>query len=756
MENLQTVQQIFSDKLLRVPNYQRGYSWELKQWQDLIEDLEDLPDGKEHYTGTIILHLDDKEKPIFAEGGKQLIKYNIVDGQQRLSTILILLSCLSNQFRNLKIKEALARGIREDYIQLMDIEGQKQCRLVLNKDCHEFFEKNIISESPTLIGPVIKSHQRLDEAKKFFDNFLEAKRETENEGYEKFLLYLHKKITNYLKFTVYQVPDASDVGVIFEVMNNRGKPLSEMEKVKNYLLYLTSKIPLDAAEHLDEKINEVWGLIFENLMEADSSSIESENQLLRSCWLMAYNYFPRDWDGYNTVKKEFGLKKYAPDYSLLLEIIQKYVDILYQSCLAYCDILAPLREKAFSKFIDRQDVRVQLRQKSEKLIRIGNIAPFLPILMAIRIKYPEEYGLYIKALEICEIYAFRIYRFHERRSNTGQTFLFRQGNHLFNGEVTPQTVLADLKGRLLQYSPEDKFLEKMQQEKMNWYNFYGLKYFLYEYEEHLSQGKGVQLPWKDVLKKDKKDTIEHILPQDPSREYWKQRWGQDKIQLYLNDIGNLTLTFDNSVYGNKSFPDKKGEPGKRNCYATSNLFQEKRLAQYADWTEKELLERRDKIINWAKDRWKVVFSLEEQQLLERAAVQEDDDEEPTPEDQEGDDAGETDVSKPSYREWSESSIKKYFDHLRDWGKDYTLCYFRILGATEDKIDFHGLIGKISELSGEDFTGKKLAGVRSGISRATVNKGRERLDIQEKTDIDWYYFLNPKYRSIIRKYFGLPD
>lgn len=49
-----------------------------------------------------------------------------------------------------------------------------------------------------------------------------------------------------MKFTVYPVPDASDVGVIIEVMNNRGKPLSEMAMVQNYLLYLTSKIPLAA------------------------------------------------------------------------------------------------------------------------------------------------------------------------------------------------------------------------------------------------------------------------------------------------------------------------------------------------------------------------------------------------------------------------------------------------------------------------------------------------------------------------------
>jgi uncharacterized protein with ParB-like and HNH nuclease domain len=755
MENLQTVQEVFSDKLLRVPNYQRGYSWEEKQWQDLIADLEDLPDKKEHYTGTIILHLDEKEKAITEEAGKQLRIYNIVDGQQRLTTILILLNCISRQLKENRIREVLARGIREDYIQIIDFEGQKRCRLRLNRDCHEFFEKNIISEFPTLQGPIIKSHQRLEDAKIFFSNFLADKRKTASDQYESFLLNLHKKITNYLRFTVYQVPDASDVGVIFEVMNNRGKPLSEMEKVKNYLLYLSSKIPLDAADNLDDRINNIWGELFENLMESDASSMDHENQLLRSSWLMAYNYFPRDWDGYATIKREFSLKKYASDYSLLLDIIEKYTDILNQSCQAYCDILSPNREQSFNKFMAKKDVRDQLRGGSERLVRIGNIAPFLPILMAIRIKYPEDYEFYLKALDICEKYAFRIYRFHERRSNTGQTFLFKQGNLLFKGEIAPEVLLASLKKRLLDYSPDERYSEKMQLGKMNWYNFYGLKYFLYEYEEYLSQGKGVQLPWGDVLKKDRKDTIEHILPQDPSREYWKQMWPADKIQIYLNDIGNLTLTFDNSVYGNKPYPEKRGEPGKPNCYMTSNLFQEKELARYVEWTEKEVLERRKKIINWATERWKVELESNERDILEDYEI--DEELEPTKgqiEEEDDEDSNETPGLPLCHQGWTELGIKEYFEDLKESGKEWTLFYFKVLANTEGKIYFFDLIKKIGEMSGKPFTGKQIAGVLSGVYKKTAKKGLERLDLLDKSG--WYYVLNPKYKEIIKKYFGFNE
>ena len=512
MESLQTVQEIFSDKLFRVPDYQRGYAWEKKQWQDLIDDLEELPEGKEHYTGTIILNLTSTDKLIREEGGKQLYVYNIVDGQQRLTTILLLLSCISKEFKGIGTREALARGIRENYIQITDFEGQRLTRLTLNKDCHEFYEKNIISEDTTVHGPEIKSHELLYDAKKFFADYIQAKKENIR-GFERYLLDFHNKITNNMKFTVYNVPDASDVGVIFEVMNNRGKPLSEMEKVKNYLLYLTSKIPLGAVGDVSNEINRVWGLVFEQLMEADASSVENENQLLRSSWLMAYNYLPRDWEGYNSIKNEFSLKNHASDYLKLLNIVKRYVDLLSQACQAYCDIVAPKRDKAFNKFLEDKETRTLLRQKSEKLVRIGNIAPFLPMLMAIRMRYPEDSDVYLKALDICELYAFRIYRFYERRSNTGQTYLFKKGNQLFKEEITPQVLLAKLKKKILGYSPEERFKEKMKLGGMNWYNFYGLKYFLYEYEEYLSKGKGVQMPWEDFLRKDKKDTIEHILPQ---------------------------------------------------------------------------------------------------------------------------------------------------------------------------------------------------------------------------------------------------
>ena len=80
----------------------------------------------------------------------------------------------------------------------------------------------------------------------------------------------------------------------------------------------------------------------------------------------------------------------------------------------------------------------------------------------------------------------------------------------------------------------------------------------------------------------------------------------------MHDIGNLCLTSHNGCYGNKSFPDKKGEPGKKgeagrahSLYANSNLFIERALWHIPDWNPKAVEARQQEIVDWAIKRWHV-------------------------------------------------------------------------------------------------------------------------------------------------------
>jgi hypothetical protein len=95
------------------------------------------------------------------------------------------------------------------------------------------------------------------------------------------------------------------------------------------------------------------------------------------------------------------------------------------------------------------------------------------------------------------------------------------------------------------------------------------------------------------------------LPQTPSETWLTAFPDEARRKRWTHDIGNLTLTYDNSSLQNKAFVDKKGDPSKPSCYASSSLFIERQLAAYPQWTETELVWRRTEIENWAVSQWHV-------------------------------------------------------------------------------------------------------------------------------------------------------
>ena len=150
------------------------------------------------------------------------------------------------------------------------------------------------------------------------------------------------------------------------------------------------------------------------------------------------------------------------------------------------------------------------------------------------------------------------------------------------------------------------------------YEWRDLRYFLYEYEEHLAAERGAspKTSWQEVARAGLKDTIEHVLPQGIGRQpYWQERFTAAKHEEYKDDIGNLTLTKWNSFYSDKPFPEKKGEfraktaDGKElRCYANAPFYQELEIAEQDDWTKESIDARRAKLLAWASKRWGVDFS----------------------------------------------------------------------------------------------------------------------------------------------------
>jgi len=162
----------------------------------------------------------------------------------------------------------LADGNPEDVPSAFSTRVDNASQLKLNADCHRFYAKNTLGDAPGPDGPVIFSEQRLAAAKAHFREYLSQKRKELGAVFKDWLVELRRKVTLQLKLVVYVVGDESEVGVVFETMNNRGKVLTELEKVKNYLLYLTTK--MSGAGALSASVNEAWATIFKTLMLPDS------------------------------------------------------------------------------------------------------------------------------------------------------------------------------------------------------------------------------------------------------------------------------------------------------------------------------------------------------------------------------------------------------------------------------------------------------------------------------------------------------
>jgi hypothetical protein len=594
---------VFKECLFRVPDYQRGYAWERRQRDELLEDLELLPAGKAHYTGNLVLHAVRGRKRVTDKRGNSYVLLDIVDGQQRLTTIILLLDAIRAHLLT-EGQDDLAEGLTEGYISIIDPNGEPKPKLILNRDCHQFFLERVVIRNPPVAGPTIRSHQNIADACQEFREYLEAKKQELGDQFLQWLMCLREKTCQQLLFTAYLVDDAAEVGVIFEVMNNRGLQITELEKVKNYLLYLSSKLEVPAEHDLATLVNHTWTHIFESLMSSGLNDAESENRLLRMHWLMAYDYSPKNWKKSKSVKDTFHLRKYVDRNDELLRDLREYVLSLRDATTVFCDIENPGRTGAFGAY--SEDLRQRAARAGEKLKRLGVLAAFTPLLMAVRLRFPEGGDAYLKALDLCEKFSFRVYALLEHRADTARTTFFMLGQALFVEAGKLEQTLGLVAGLIHQYSPDGEFNRKWElAEERNWYDWRGLKYLLYEYEDDLAARRPVQISWSLIERDLKRQTIEHILPRNPEPEgYWADHFTAADRQKYTNDIGNLCLTFDNSRYWRKPFPDKKGKSESPTyCYANGTLFMERGLAQYDDWTAEAVVRRRDKIIAWAKRRW---------------------------------------------------------------------------------------------------------------------------------------------------------
>ena len=263
--------------------------------------------------------------------------FDVVDGQQRLTTCALLLDRVYDHLEALH--DGDVPGSRRRLLTAV-IDGVRRPKLQLGADLREYWQRVILDGQPQVDGPLLAAQRRLWQAAEFFEDRLATARtqHADDAAYRTWLRRLAGKVTSALQFTLYVVDNDSDVGVIFETLNQHGKELTELEKTKNYLLYLANLLDDGPRQQLAAVINESWRTIFVNLGSAQLGPAH-EDQLLRAHWLATQDPRQREWEKIRSVKKQFHRSKYREDKSLLLKEVTAYAYSLREASAAYRDIV---------------------------------------------------------------------------------------------------------------------------------------------------------------------------------------------------------------------------------------------------------------------------------------------------------------------------------------------------------------------------------------------------------------------------------
>ncbi len=680
MEEPKPLDSCFEKKLFRIPDYQRGYAWGREQLDAFWEDLTNLPDGRSHYTGVLTLknipttevRQDDKEFWLVDDHSYKL--YHIVDGQQRLTTFTLFLQAFVELIRSLPENEGQVDEeiYLADTLSIADVEKKFLFKVkpagdafrtykfgyTVDNPSYEYMRYRILGESDS--GTVCETFYTLNlsNGKQYFEERLRAWHEEKGSSG---LRSIYRTLTKRFLLNEYIIKDEFDVFVAFETMNNRGKTLSNLELLKNRLIYLTTlytDAELDPAEYKDlrDSINDAWKEVYFQLGRNKSKPL-NDNDFLRAHWMMYFKFSRQT--GRDYIK--FLLEEQFTPQRVHRKIVQRVeleeaeeqtsdsdLEVDDENGLDEVESSRPVIE-AELRPNDIRDYVKSLKASSvhwfrtfypsmsddltskeiewiQRLNRLG-MAYFRPLLMAI-LKNFEDPCQRIGIFKEIERFVFVLFRLTQARSNYRSSEFSNAVRAIDRGELG----LTELKERLrrrMSYAFTDDghfahddfylLLQKKFENGQGYYGWSGLRYFLYEYElELLPSGRPKKVYWSDLLKTpNDKISIEHVYPQTETAA-WRLTFEsireQERVK-YCNSLGNLLLlslainaSLQNDEFAEKKNPKLNRDGTKaRNGYADGS-HSEIEVSRCETWGPNEILERGIRLIRFMEKRWDIRFA----------------------------------------------------------------------------------------------------------------------------------------------------
>ncbi|WP_208389111.1 DUF262 domain-containing protein [Helicobacter pylori] len=562
--------------VFEIPSYQRGYAWQMKQLEDFWSDLEHVSklENKFHYMHSLTLRKSDDD---FGD-----IDFEIIDGQQRLATSLILLGLLAKTTKNENYSLANLKSILSYNFYYHDIGEAFRAIMEEEKDLERFqtsfYAKNLIDA---------------------YEFFQEKISDTPVGTLEKMFDALIKKML----FSVVELNDNRiDPFSSFETINNRGKDLSTLELLKNRLHFVVHKICNgQKLETLQKEINDTYTIIYYDLRQFEDDHLE---RFLKH--FVAYYYGENSKFKERLLNTAFDAHK---KYDDLYDEYEKINDLLFY--LSYSS-----KVWHFLHTLDDEELRIEITPKTrgllDKMRRLNALShdAFLPLLLSLFTiqlvkksanKQPYTTKELESLLEYLERFGFLIYGVAGKKTAKnewiGLAFKAIQAYRSWGDRIT----IEDLSNARKEFFKGEhsglELLEENIHSKKNtekWYQWgKALNYLLYEYELH--HNPETTLNFDGSI-----ESIEHILPQKPDQGYSAKEKNWAKNPHIVHALGNLLLIPKNanSSLSNKPFNEKRKQYLK-------GSYSEKEVAKNASFGVAQIKERSEKLLDFLIARYNI-------------------------------------------------------------------------------------------------------------------------------------------------------
>ena len=553
--NRTLVEIINGSKQFIIPVFQRDFSWTRDQWDQLLRDVlraSDVEAESAHFMGSIVYVGED------LRAGFQ--SWLLIDGQQRLTTLTLLLLALRDHIRESNWSGSddgpTAERIDAYYLKNTLESGQRQFKLVLRRRDNDTLQALVSGKGiPEIQG---EQSQSIVEAYEFYRAALR------NPSCDPELVYRGIACLNIVDVTLDRATDNPQL--VFESMNSTGVDLRQSDLVRNYLL-----MGLDETEQT-RLYDQYWGKIETHFRTSESSL----DWFLRDYMALKQNL--TQTIRLDRVYAEFKLFRISDTAEPVEELLAEMVRYArrYASFLGIAPMKYPWLADAMSQMRSLNTTQGLLVMRLYEFHHRNLLSP-------------DEF---IEAVRLIESYLLRRAILGLQTKAYWSVFA-RVGLQLNHESVfeSLQVAFARLRGN--NRFPNDEEFKRGLKE----HDLYGLRVCKHILDRLENSGYHEPSPVHSY-------SIEHIMPQAISNvAEWQEMLGphwQETHETYLHRLGNLTLTAYNSSYSNRPFEEKKSlEGGFRQSAVRLNLD----VRDESTWTARQIIGRGERLADLALQIW---------------------------------------------------------------------------------------------------------------------------------------------------------